>query len=68
MAYINVDVDVDLDQFSDDEILQEVRERGLDIGPTVDDLPSWLQDQVREYLDAKIVGPVEMKKYLEWAR
>lgn len=66
MAYINVDID--LGEFEDQDILQEVEERGLSLAATIDDLPSWLQDQIREYLAIKIIGPMEMKKYLEWAK
>ena len=31
MAYVSVDVDVDLEEFSDSELLDEVRDRGFTI-------------------------------------
>lgn len=69
MGFKTVDVDIDLDDFSDDEILEEARDRGLlDEIPWADVLPSELQKIVDQYLDAKIIGPPELDKWLEWAR
>lgn len=34
MAYVNVDVDIDLDQFSDDELLKEMKLRGFEVVST----------------------------------
>lgn len=34
MAYVTVDVDVDLDEFDDDEIRKEYKARGLGDGPS----------------------------------
>ena len=65
MAY----VEIDLEDFTDDEILDEALKRGLTKHLHEDDpLPPCLQKQVDEYRNAKVIGPKELGKYLEWAR
>ena len=69
MAFTTVEVDIDLNDFSDDEILEEARDRGLlDEKPEAGMLPSELQKIVDQYLDAKVIGPKELDKWREWAK
>ena len=58
----SVTIDVDLDEFSDDEILEEAKGRGLDIG-SLGDLPLELREMVEEYLDIRIVGQEDLTRW-----
>lgn len=53
--YKEIEVDVSLDDFSDDEIADEYNERGLNESSSSDS-SSHLIDAVREIYDAKVLG------------
>ena len=58
MGYKTVDVEIDLEDFSDEELLEEIANRG--VGPdtvetALDGMPVWLRKEVERYLCTRVV-------------
>ena len=55
MAYITVDVDVDLDEFNNDELVEELESRGFNVSsepiPEMDALDKYELDWLLELVD-----------------
>ena len=75
------EVEIELDDFSDDELLDEIKDRGLsleDVGKsTADDLlvalqgyglPERLLDEVRDYLKRPEPDAAKLARWIAWAK
>ena len=62
MAYVTVDVDVDLDEFDDDEIAEELESRGYEVSKERKHRPEALDKYEVEYL-LELVDNATKKHY-----
>lgn len=62
MPYVTVDVDVDLDEFSDDELVEEMESRGFDVSKEIKYRPDALDKYEIEYL-IDLVDKTEKRDY-----
>lgn len=62
MPYVTVDVDVDLDEFSDDELVEEMESRGFDVSKEIKYRPDALDKYEVDYL-LELVDKAEKKHY-----
>ena len=66
MAYASVEVEIDLEDFDDQELLEEVQDRGLTLGDLdFGDAPPFLREMVTDYLCAKIAGPEDLAAWIK---
>lgn len=62
MPYVTIDVDVDLDEFDDDEIAEELESRGYEVSKEPKYRPEALDKYEVEYL-LELVDKAEKKHY-----
>ena len=67
MGHTSVDVEIFLDEFSDEELMDEVNDRGLGHIGGIDfgDAPPFLREMVTDYLCAKIAGPEDLAAWIK---